>query len=90
MELSNLCREHIAKNKEGIGLKNIYRKINQEVNLKKTFLFTIRKNKNTLTGLKKCTKTTRHHAFLSLRAKSKETNDAKSRKRPKTSTCAIF
>ena len=34
-------------------------------------------NKNTLTGLANCKKTTRHHAHLSLCAKSRKTNDAK-------------
>ena len=47
-------------------------------------------NKNTLTGPVNCKKTTRHHAHLSLRAKSRKTNDAKSRKWPKTSIWAIF
>ena len=47
-------------------------------------------NKNTLTGLANCKKTTRHHACLSLCAKSKKTNDAKSTKWPKTSIWAIF
>ena len=47
-------------------------------------------NKNTLTGPTNCKKTTRHHAHLSLCAKSRKTNDAKSRKWPKTSIWAIF
>ena len=47
-------------------------------------------NKNTLTGPANCKKTTRHHAHLSLRAKSRKTNNAKSRKWPKTSIWAIF
>ena len=47
-------------------------------------------NKNTLTGPVNCKKTTRHHAHLSLCAKSRKTNDAKSRKWPKTSIWAIF
>ena len=47
-------------------------------------------NKNTLTGPANCKKTTRHHAHLSLCAQSKKTNDAKSRKWPKTSIWAIF
>ena len=46
-------------------------------------------NKNTLTWPVKCEKTTRHHAHLSLCAKSRKTN-AKSRKWPKTSIWAIF
>ena len=46
-------------------------------------------NKNTLTGPANC-KTTRNHAHLSLCAKSRKTNDAKSRKWPKTSIWAIF
>ena len=37
-----------------------------------------------------CKKTTRHHAHLSLCAKSRKTNNAKSRKWPKTSIWAIF
>ena len=48
------------------------------------------RNKNTLTGLASCKKTTTHHAHLSLCAKSSKTNDAKSRKWPKTSISAIF
>ena len=47
-------------------------------------------NKNTLTGLANCKKTTRHHAHLSLCAKSRKTNDAMSRKWPNTSVWAIF
>ena len=47
-------------------------------------------NKNTMTGLVNCKKTTRHHAHLLLGAKSRKTNDAKSRKWPKTSISAIF
>ena len=47
-------------------------------------------NKNTMTGLVNCKKTTRHHAHLSLGAKSRKTNDAKSRKWPKTSISAFF
>ena len=47
-------------------------------------------NKNTLTGPANCKKTTRHHVHLSLCAKSRKTNDAKSRKWPKTSIWAIF
>ena len=43
------------------------------------------KNKNALTGRANCKKTTRHHAHLSLCAKSRKTNNAKSRKWPKTS-----
>ena len=35
-------------------------------------------NKNTLTGPANCKKTTRYHAHLSLHAKSRKTNDAKS------------
>ena len=48
------------------------------------------KNKNMLTGPANCKKTTRHHAHLSLCAKSRKTNNAKSRKWPKTSIWAIF
>ena len=47
-------------------------------------------NKNAFTGLGNCKKTTRHHVHLSLCAKSRKTNDAKSRKLPKTSIWAIF
>ena len=53
-------------------------------------LFPIKTNKNTLTGPANCKKTNRHHAHLSLCAKSRKTNDAKSRKWPKTSIWAIF
>ena len=54
--------------------------------MKKTYA----NNKNTLTGPPNCKKTTRLHAHLSLCAKSRKTNDAKSRKWPKTSIWAIF
>ena len=47
-------------------------------------------NKNTLTRPANCKKTTGHHIHLSLCAKSRKTNDAKSRKWPKTSIWAIF
>ena len=47
-------------------------------------------NKNTLTGPANCKKTTRLHAHLPLCIKSRKTNDAKSRKWPKTSIWAIF
>ena len=47
-------------------------------------------NKNTLTGPVNCKKTTRHHSHLPLCAKSRKTNDAKSRKWAKTSTWANF
>ena len=47
-------------------------------------------NKNTLTGPANCKKTTRLHAHLPLCTKSRKTNDAKSRKWPKTSIWAIF
>ena len=50
----------------------------------------IKKNKNILTGPANCKKTTRHHAHLSLCAKSRKTNNEKSRKWPKTSIWAIF
>ena len=36
-------------------------------------------NKNILTGLANCKKTTRNHSHLSLCTKSRKTNDAKSR-----------
>ena len=48
------------------------------------------KNKNTLAGPANCKKTTRHHDHLSLCAKSRKTDDAKSRKWPKTLIWAIF
>ena len=44
-----------------------------------------KKQQNTLTGPANCKKTTRHHAHLLLCAKSRKTNDAESRKWPKTS-----
>ena len=47
-------------------------------------------NKYILTGPTNCDKATRHHVQLSLCAKSRKTNDAKSRKWPKTSIWAIF
>ena len=47
-------------------------------------------NQNTLTGPSNCKKTTSHHAHLSLCAKSRKINDAKSRKWPKTSIWADF
>ena len=47
-------------------------------------------NKYTLTGPANCKKTTRHHAHLSLWEKSRKTNDAKSRKWPKTSIGYFF
>ena len=46
--------------------------------------------KNTVTGPATCKKITRHHSHQSLCAKSRKTNDAKSRKWPKTSIWAIF
>ena len=47
-------------------------------------------HKNTLTGPAICQKTTRHHAHLSLCAKSRNANDAKSKKWLQTSIWAIF
>ena len=47
-------------------------------------------NKNTLTGPANCNNTNRHHAHLSLFAKSRKSSGAKSRKWPKTSISAIF
>ena len=47
------------------------------------------RNKNTLTGPVDCKKTNRHHAHLSLWAKSRKTDDSKSRM-AKTSIWAIF
>ena len=55
-------------------------------NLKSNFI----KNKNTLTGPGSCKKTTRHNAHPSLCGKSGKTNDAKSRKCPKTSIWEFF
>ena len=52
--------------------------------------FREKKNKNTLTGSANFKKTTKHHVHLSVCAKSRKTNDAKSRKWPKTSILAIF
>ena len=46
--------------------------------------------KNTSTGPVNCKKTTRHQAHLSLCGKSRKTNNAKSRKWPKTSCWPIF
>ena len=43
-----------------------------------------------MAGPANCKKTTRHNAYLSLCAKSRKTNDVKSRKWPKTSIWAIF
>ena len=40
----------------------------------------INENKNTMTGPANCKETTRHHAHLSLCAKSRKGNNAKSRK----------
>ena len=53
-------------------------------------LAVFKRKKNTLTGPANCKKTTRHHAHLSLCAKSRKTNDVKSRKWPKTSIWVIF
>ena len=61
-------------------LSNIYEK----------YLYKQIENRNTLTGPANCKTTTRHHAHLSLCAKSRKTNDAKSRKWPKTSIWAVF
>ena len=47
-------------------------------------------NKKTLTGPTNYKKTTRHHAHLSLCAKSIKANDVKSRKWPKISIWAIL
>ena len=46
--------------------------------------------KNTVTGPATCKKITRHHSHQSLCAKSRKTNDAKSRRWPKTKVWAIF
>ena len=51
---------------------------------------TMKVKKNTLTGPANCKTTIRHYAHLSLCAKSRKTNDAKSRTWPKTSIWAIF
>ena len=53
-------------------------------------LFVYRENKNTLTVPTNCKKTARHHIHLLLCAKSRKTNDANSRKWPKTLIWAIF
>ena len=45
---------------------------------------------NTLTGPANCKKTTRHYAHLPLCGKSRKTNNAKSRKLPRTSIWATF
>ena len=50
----------------------------------------LKTNKNALTGPANCKKITRHHAHLSLCARSKKTNDAKPRKWPKNAIWAIF
>ena len=47
-------------------------------------------NKNTLAGQANCKKTTRHHEHLSLCAKSRKTNNGKSRTWPKISIWANF
>ena len=47
-------------------------------------------NKNTLTGPANCKETTKHHAHLSLCAKSRKTNDAKSRKWQKSQFGQFF
>ena len=60
---------------------------------RKTDIFKIQSsnfNKNTLPGQVNCKKTTKHHAHLSLCAKSRETKNVKLRKWPKTSVWAIF
>ena len=55
------------------------------------FVFTkIFINKNTSTGPANCKKTTIYHAHLLLCAKPRITDNAKSRKWPKTSIWAIF
>ena len=54
------------------------------------YIVIMKVKKNTLTGPANCKKTTRHYAHLSLCAKSRKTNDAKSRKWPKISIWAIF
>ena len=53
-------------------------------------LFPIKTNKNTLTGPANCKKTNRHHAHLSLCAKSRKTNDAKSKKMTKNLNLSNF
>ena len=52
------------------------------VTLKKKVTAKKQENKNTLTGPANCKKTTRYRAHLSLCAKSRKTNKAKSRKWP--------
>ena len=66
-------------------LLSIY--LNEKYSIWTSFEFS---NKNTLTEPVNRKKTTRHHAHLSLCARSRKTNHAKSRKWPKTSIWAIF
>ena len=49
-----------------------------------------KENKNIFSGQANCKKTTRHYAHLSLCAKSRKTNDAKSRKWPKNLIWQFF
>ena len=49
-----------------------------------------KKMKNTLTGPATCNETTRHHAYLPLCAKSRETNYAKLRKMDKNLNLGNF
>ena len=72
------------------GMSNIYSKVTTEQNWRSLKLQFSKFNKNTMTGSAISKKTTRHHAHLSLCAKSRKTNDAKSRKWPKTSIWAVF
>ena len=81
-EFANVMSQ-ISKEKKNLELLLRHKKnLSSEVN----------RNKNTLTRPANCKKSTRHHTHpdLSLYAKSRKTNDAKSRKWPKTSVWAIF
>ena len=68
----------------------IYFFLSKYKDLLTSFAWWKKKNKNTLTGPANCKKTNRHHDQLSSCAKSRKTNDAKSRKWPKTSIWAFF
>ena len=57
------------------GMSNIYSKVTIEQNWRSLKLQFSKFNKNTMTGPAISKKTTRHHAHLSLCAKSRKTND---------------
>ena len=72
-------------------LGNLYTYITRKKSFNLSHRVHFRKlNKNTLTGPANCNNTNRHHAHLSLFAKSRKSSGAKSRKWPKTSISAIF